>query len=261
VEQARGDTSLTYFEFTTLAILSLMAASGLDVAVLEVGLGGRLDAVNVIDTDCAIITSIDIDHTELLGDTAKASAMRRRASCAPASPAIVSDPMPPQSVIDHATEIGADLWRFGRDFNFSKATAAVGLGRAGDAAMPAGLSGPARRQPAGERLGRAGGAGGPARAACRWRRRPCAMAWRWWSCRGASRSCPASRRWCWTFRTTRIRCAALGYYPDQPGRHGLLSHRHARRGRRFGAMADKDRIVWILLYRGRRFACVSMPNT
>jgi dihydrofolate synthase/folylpolyglutamate synthase len=67
VEAARGDTTLTYFEFTTLAILSLMAASRPEVAILEVGLGGRLDAVNAIDTDCAIITSIDLDHTEFLG--------------------------------------------------------------------------------------------------------------------------------------------------------------------------------------------------
>ena len=69
VEAARGDISLTYFEFTTLAILQAMARAGLDAVILEVGLGGRLDAVNIIDTDCAIITSIDVDHTELLGHT------------------------------------------------------------------------------------------------------------------------------------------------------------------------------------------------
>ena len=119
VEQARGDTSLTYFEFTTLAILSLMAASGLDVAVLEVGLGGRLDAVNVIDTDCAIITSIDIDHTELLGDNRESIGYEKAGILRTGKPAIVSDPMPPQSVIDRATEIDAPLWRFGHDFNFS----------------------------------------------------------------------------------------------------------------------------------------------
>ena len=67
VEAARQGVTLTYFEFTTLAILSLMAASDLDVAILEVGLGGRLDAVNVIDPDCAVITSIDLDHMEFLG--------------------------------------------------------------------------------------------------------------------------------------------------------------------------------------------------
>ena len=117
VEQARGDTSLTYFEFTTLAILSLMAASGLDVAVLEVGLGGRLDAVNVIDTDCAIITSIDIDHAELLGDNRESIGYEKAGILRTGKPAIVSDPLPPASVVAHADTIGADLWLVGRDFN------------------------------------------------------------------------------------------------------------------------------------------------
>jgi dihydrofolate synthase/folylpolyglutamate synthase len=90
-----------------------MAASGLDVAVLEVGLGGRLDAVNVIDTDCAIITSIDIDHAELLGDNRESIGYEKAGILRTGKPAIVSDPMPPQSVID------APLWRFGHDFNFS----------------------------------------------------------------------------------------------------------------------------------------------
>ncbi|WP_246766846.1 bifunctional folylpolyglutamate synthase/dihydrofolate synthase, partial [Bordetella pertussis] len=69
VEAARGDVSLTYFEFTTLAILRLFAQSRLDAVGLEVGLGGRLDAVNIVDADCSIITSIDLDHTDWLGDT------------------------------------------------------------------------------------------------------------------------------------------------------------------------------------------------
>ena len=69
VEEARGDVSLTYFEFTTLAILQLFAEANLDAVILEVGLGGRLDAVNVIDADVAIVTSVDIDHTEYLGNT------------------------------------------------------------------------------------------------------------------------------------------------------------------------------------------------
>jgi len=68
VEAARGEVSLTYFEFSTLAILQVMAQAGLDVAILEVGLGGRLDAVNIIDPDCAVITSIDLDHMEFLGN-------------------------------------------------------------------------------------------------------------------------------------------------------------------------------------------------
>jgi dihydrofolate synthase / folylpolyglutamate synthase len=119
VEAARKEISLTYFEFTMLAITSLMAASKLDVAVLEVGLGGRLDAVNIIDTDCAVITSIDLDHQALLGNDRESIGREKAGIMRTGKPAVVSDPMPPQSVIDRATEIGADLWTLGRDFNFS----------------------------------------------------------------------------------------------------------------------------------------------
>ena len=119
VEQARGETSLTYFEFSTLAILKMMAEAELDVIILEVGLGGRLDAVNLVDADCAIITSIDLDHTALLGKDRetigleKAGIMRARKSV------VLSDPVPPQSIIQHAKKLGADLWLMGQDFNFS----------------------------------------------------------------------------------------------------------------------------------------------
>jgi dihydrofolate synthase/folylpolyglutamate synthase len=119
VEQARGDVSLTYFEFTTLAILSLMASSSLDVAILEVGLGGRLDAVNIIDPDCAVITSIDLDHMAFLGDTREAIGREKAGIMRTGRPVVVSDPLPPQSILDHAREIDADLWRFGHDFNCS----------------------------------------------------------------------------------------------------------------------------------------------
>ena len=119
VEAAREGTSLSYFEFTTLAIMSLMAASRLDVAILEVGLGGRLDTVNIIDTDCAVITSIDLDHMDYLGTDRESIGREKAGIMRTGKPAVVSDPMPPQSVIDRATEIGADLWTLGRDFNFS----------------------------------------------------------------------------------------------------------------------------------------------
>ena len=123
VERARGlndaEISLTYFEFTTLAILDVMARSGLDVVILEVGLGGRLDAVNIIDTDCAIITSIDLDHMELLGADREAIGYEKAGIMRTGRPVIVSDPMPPQSVLDRALEVGADLWRVGEDFNVS----------------------------------------------------------------------------------------------------------------------------------------------
>jgi len=119
VEAARQDTSLTYFEFTTLAILSLLAASALDVAVLEVGLGGRLDAVNAIDTDCAIISSIDLDHMDYLGPDRESIGREKAGVLRAGKPAIVADPVPPHSVIQYAEALGADLWLLGRDFNFS----------------------------------------------------------------------------------------------------------------------------------------------
>lgn len=119
VEAVRGEISLTYFEFSTLAILQLMARSNLDVAILEVGLGGRLDAVNIIDADCAVITSIDIDHTALLGKDRESIGREKAGIMRANRPVIVSDPMPPQSVLDHAQALGADLWRLGEDFNFS----------------------------------------------------------------------------------------------------------------------------------------------
>jgi dihydrofolate synthase/folylpolyglutamate synthase len=118
VESARGQIGLTYFEFTTLAILHVLARAGLDAVVLEVGLGGRLDAVNLVDADCAIITSIDIDHAELLGDTRELIGLEKAGILRTGRPAIVSDPVPPQSVIDRAVEIGADLWLPGRDYQF-----------------------------------------------------------------------------------------------------------------------------------------------
>lgn len=118
VEAARQGEQLTYFEFTTLAILGLLAASDLDVVVLEVGLGGRLDAVNVIDADCAVITSIDLDHQEFLGPDREAIGREKAGILRAGRPAIVSDPMPPASVVQAAEAIGADLWLAGRDFNF-----------------------------------------------------------------------------------------------------------------------------------------------
>lgn len=119
VEDARQGATLTYFEFTTLAILSLMAASELDVAILEVGLGGRLDAVNIIDADCAVITSIDLDHMDYLGPDRESIGREKAGILRPGKPAIVSDPVPPASVVSHAEAIGADLWLLGRDYNFT----------------------------------------------------------------------------------------------------------------------------------------------
>ena len=121
VERARTQNgevvSLSYFEFSMLAIFDVMMRSGLDVVILEVGLGGRLDSTNIIDTDCAIITSIDLDHMELLGSDRESIGREKAGIMRTGRPAIVSDPVPPQSVLDYALEVGADLWKVGRDFN------------------------------------------------------------------------------------------------------------------------------------------------
>lgn len=122
VELARASLpdapTLTYFEFTTLAIMHLFATADLDAVILEVGLGGRLDAVNMIDTDCAIVTSIDLDHMEYLGNTREKIAFEKAGIFRSDKPAICADPVPPQSLIDHAASIGADLWLLGKDYNF-----------------------------------------------------------------------------------------------------------------------------------------------
>ena len=119
IEGVRENTSLSYFEFTTLAICHVLAQTPLDVVILEVGLGGRLDAVNVIDADVAIVTSVDIDHVDYLGDTREKIGFEKAGIFRANKVAICSDPHAPQSLIDHAEKIGADLRLFGRDFNYN----------------------------------------------------------------------------------------------------------------------------------------------
>ncbi|MEZ5740661.1 MAG: bifunctional tetrahydrofolate synthase/dihydrofolate synthase [Burkholderiaceae bacterium] len=119
VEAARESVSLTYFEFSTLAVLHLFAAHRLDVVILEVGLGGRLDAVNIVDADCAIVTCVDIDHVGFLGDTREAIGLEKAHIYRAGRPAICADPAPPRSLVAYAQRIGADLWLFGRDFNYA----------------------------------------------------------------------------------------------------------------------------------------------
>ena len=119
VDAARGDITLTKFEFTTLAIAHLLSSTPLDLVILEVGLGGRYDAVNAIDTDCAVITSIDLDHTEYLGPDRESIGLEKAQIMRCGRPAIVSDPLPPRSLVAHAEAVGADLWLVGRDFSHS----------------------------------------------------------------------------------------------------------------------------------------------
>ncbi len=115
---AEGDLALTYFEAGTLAAWECFVAARVDVIILEVGLGGRLDATNLYDADCAIVTAIDIDHSEYLGDTREAIGFEKAGIYRAGKPAICCDPHPPQSLVDHAHVIGAPLRLLGRDFGY-----------------------------------------------------------------------------------------------------------------------------------------------
>jgi dihydrofolate synthase/folylpolyglutamate synthase len=119
VEAARGEVSLTYFEFGTLAAALVFLEAGLDVAVLEVGLGGRLDAVNVFDADCAVITSLGVDHTEYLGSTRQEIAYEKAGIFRSGRPAVVSEPDMPAAMGEHAARIGARLHLIDRDFGYA----------------------------------------------------------------------------------------------------------------------------------------------
>lgn len=118
VEAVRGDTPLTYFEHGTLAAWSVFCAARPDVIILEVGLGGRLDAVNVFDADCALVTSIALDHMDYLGDSRDAIGFEKAGIFRSGRPAVCGDPQPPATLLAHAEAIGAQLWVSGRDFGF-----------------------------------------------------------------------------------------------------------------------------------------------
>jgi len=115
VESARGDIQLTYFEQGTLAAMWLFQDAAVDVAVLEVGMGGRLDAVNAWDADCAVVTSVDLDHQQFLGDTREAIGFEKAGIFRSGRPAICGENAPPHSLLAHAAEIGAALQCFGVD--------------------------------------------------------------------------------------------------------------------------------------------------
>lgn len=120
IEAARGDTTLTYFEFGTLAAMAQFVAAAVDIAILEVGLGGRLDAVNLFDADVALVTGVDLDHQEYLGATREAIGLEKAGIYRAGRPAICADPAPPASLVGHAQAIGADLRCLGRDFAFQQ---------------------------------------------------------------------------------------------------------------------------------------------
>jgi dihydrofolate synthase / folylpolyglutamate synthase len=116
VEAARGDVSLTYFEFGTLAAALLFREAAVDAAVLEVGLGGRLDAVNVFDADCAVICSIGLDHMDYLGNTREQIAAEKAGIMRSGRAAVVAEIEPPATLLAHADAIGAELYLIDRDF-------------------------------------------------------------------------------------------------------------------------------------------------
>lgn len=116
VEAARGETPLTYFEYGTLCALWLFAQEPLDLVVLEVGLGGRLDAVNVVDADAAIITTVDLDHQDWLGRDIETIGLEKAGIARAFKPLILGDDDPPASVLRHAYAIGAPAWRIANDF-------------------------------------------------------------------------------------------------------------------------------------------------
>ncbi len=121
VEAARGDISLTYFEMGTLAAFWLFYQSQLDAVVLEVGLGGRLDTVNVVDADLALVTSIGVDHVDYLGDTRELVAFEKAGIFRQGKPAVCGDLDPPRPLLDKAAELAAPLFLRGRDFDLASA--------------------------------------------------------------------------------------------------------------------------------------------
>lgn len=120
VEGYRGELPLTYFEYGTVVALELLRNHGVVVAVLEVGMGGRLDAVNAVDADVAVVTSIGIDHAAWLGDNRESIGREKAGIFRAERPAICSDPAPPASIETAATAIGARLLQLGRDFRLER---------------------------------------------------------------------------------------------------------------------------------------------
>jgi dihydrofolate synthase/folylpolyglutamate synthase len=155
VEQARGDVALTFFEFGTLAAWEVFAAADLDVIILEVGLGGRLDATNAYQPACSIVTGIDLDHMEFLGPDRESIGREKAGIFRAGIPAVCGDPQPPQSLVAHAAQLGAGLQVMGRDFGYqrqeqqwlywSRAAGDPGQGAAAEVMRRGGLAFPALR--------------------------------------------------------------------------------------------------------------------
>ena len=122
IDEKRGDTTLTYFEFATLSAFYLFSKSNLDVAVLEVGLGGRLDATNIVDSDISIITSIGIDHTEFLGNTIDSIALEKAGVMRPFKTCIYAQEKPPSALLKYAKNKSVNLLIHNNDYKVSLGT-------------------------------------------------------------------------------------------------------------------------------------------
>lgn len=120
IEEARGQLSLTFFEFNTLSAMLIFQQSQVDIAILEVGLGGRLDAVNLFDAEISLVTCIGIDHVEWLGQEREAIAFEKAGIFRAYRPAVCSDPAPPHSLIEYASHLSTPLYCLGRDFTYQK---------------------------------------------------------------------------------------------------------------------------------------------
>jgi dihydrofolate synthase/folylpolyglutamate synthase len=120
VEAARGEVALTFFEFGTLAALWLFKQTALDLAILEVGLGGRLDAVNLVDADLALVTTVDMDHMDFLGPTREHIGFEKAGIFRPGRPALAGEIDPPARLLEHARSIGADLQQRGQAFDIQR---------------------------------------------------------------------------------------------------------------------------------------------
>ena len=125
VENARGDVSLTYFEFTTLAAFFMLSRASLDCAVLEVGLGGRLDTVNLVDTDCAVITPIGLDHQNFLGNDLQSIAAEKAGIIRQNTPLVCTEISPPAAVMQRAAECRSQTYLRGRDYDLKLETSGL----------------------------------------------------------------------------------------------------------------------------------------
>lgn len=121
IDRARGNISLTYFEFGTIAAMDIFRHSNIDIAIMEVGMGGRLDAVNMLDANVAVISTIDIDHEQWLGSDRESIGREKAGIFRPMRPAICADPEPPRTVLDTAALLGTNLLRSGVDFSYERA--------------------------------------------------------------------------------------------------------------------------------------------